>query len=306
VRLGRTQPGYPVGKRRKNKKDKIKDMQKLKIIVLLLVTVVLASICGCGGADTDAGGDSSDISGEMKPDSSPDGNLQPPEWNIGDTWTVETEMFDESPVMPDSTPSWTAKQAWRFLVEDIKSSSKDRQYILTIKPVDDNRCPYWFKFWLRSPDLFVCSYELFYQEDTDDSETALASYRKYIAGDGSSFYFFEYFKNRFPTFPISLLPNFDNTAENIRARSAASPTAGQIRQQVVAISGAPPSDMLNRNLASRATSGHGDEYFEVTMEYEEFTETQYWKEGLPWPFFGHRKGGGSVEKRFHLTDCQRQ
>ncbi len=293
-------------------------MQKLKIIILLLLAFSLIAIDGCGGKDTDAGSsssdkdtdagsDSSDISEKVKSEDSQVGDLQPPDWHIGDTWIVETEIYDESPMMPDSTPSWTAKQAWRFQLEDIKSSSKDQQYILTVRPVDDNRCPYWFKFWLRRSDLFVCSYEIFYQKDTDDSETAPAPYRKYVAGDGSSFYFFEYFKNRFPTFPISLIPNFDNAAEaeNSRSLSTTSPTSGIIRQQVVAISGEPPADIIDRGLAPRAASEHGDKYFQVTMQYEEFSETQYWKKGLPWPFFGHRKGGGGVEKRFHLRHFRR-
>lgn len=276
-----------------------------KIFLLLFLTIALASFYGCGGGG--GGGDAPNS--EEKPDSKSDNDLQPPDWKVGDSWTVETEIFVEVRAMPGSTSAWTPKQVWRFTVEDIKAASKSRQYILSIEPVDDNRCPYKFRFWLRSPDLFVCSYEISDRDAGNGSAGTLAPYRKYMAGDGTSSYFFDYFKNRFPTFPISLLPDFnadDSADSKARSQSNLTDAAGKIRQQVTIVFGDPPSEMIEPALISKSTSERDGRYAKVTLECNDFKETQYWKKGLPWAFYGHRGGGGAVEKRFRLVDYQLQ
>jgi hypothetical protein len=283
-----------------NQKEEIAKMRYITTFLLFLM-IALTSFYGCGGGGSDA------PNSNEKPDTKSENDLQPPDWKVGDSWTVETEIFDQVSAMPGSASSWTPKQAWRFEVEDIKAASKSQQYILCIEPVNDNRCPYKFRFWLRSPDLFICSYEISGRDTPDGSSATLTPYRKYTDGDGTTSYFFDYLKNRFPTFPISLLPIFDDGADNTaRSRSNLTVTAGKIRQQITIVSGAPPSDLLDRALISRSASGPADRYAKVTLECDDVKETQYWKNGLPWAFYGHRRGGGAVEKRFRLVDYQLQ
>ena len=177
---------------------------RLKKQVLVTIAAIWLLLAGCGGGSSDS------ISADnANQDNGPENgsDFQPPEWSIGDTWRVETEVYEDGRFISGANFSeWSRPMPWLFSVEDIKEASKSRYYILSIEPVDENPCPYVFTLWLRIPDFVIYSIELDYLfRGNPSGNVPEAPTIKLNAVD--------YFKDRFPSFPLWQLPQFEAQTE---------------------------------------------------------------------------------------------
>ncbi len=278
-------------------------MNCLRIIFLAwCLTIGFTVFYGCGGGGGDESSNTPATSEET--DAKPANEISAPDWQIGDSWVIESEILDEGRVVSGAAPQDGERQKWLFEVADIKSSEKQEYYLLNIKPQDANNCPYAFTFWLRIPDLYVYSYEIVYAGDAGAADGSSDSYRKFMSGNRAESYI-DYFIPRFPTLPLIITPRFES-----EERALAAPEsdiyrrpARRLLQRVAVIKGNPPPSSMMRSLSRQMEhTSTADEYTEVTLELGEIQEVQYWQKGLPWPFYGQRSSGKTIEKRFWL--CQ--
>jgi hypothetical protein len=274
-------------------------MNYLRIIIFAwCLTIGFNVFYGCGGGD----GSSNTPATSEAADAKPANEISAPDWQIGDSWVIESEIPDEGRVMAGAVPQDGERQKWLFEVADIKGSEKQEYYLLNIKPQDANNCPYAFTFWLRIPDLYVYSYEIMYAGDASGADGSGDSYRKFMTGNSAESYI-DYFIPRFPTLPLILTPSFESEERALAASESGIQhrSARRLVQRIAVIKADPPPSSMMRSLNRQM--GHtptADEYTEVTLELGEIQEVQYWQEGLPWPFYGQRSSGGTIEKRFWL------
>jgi hypothetical protein len=279
-------------------------MNYLRIIIFAgCMTICCFFFYGCGGGGAD--GDS-DSAGTSETDPKPADEISAPNWQIGDSWVIESEIVNAARVMAGAEPPEVERQKWLFEVADIKCSEKQEYFLLDIKAGDKNNCPYAFTFWVRNPDLYIYSYKIMYAGETKAADGSGDSYRKFITGNNGENYI-DYFLSRFPTLPLILAPKFES--EEWELATAKSDIyhrpARRLLQRVAVIKGSPPATTMERSL--KRQMGHPfttDEYTEVTLELGKIQEVQYWQEGLPWPFYGQRSSGGTIEKRFWLCEVK--
>src|SRR4030067_891268 len=87
--------------------------------------------------------------------------LSPPKWSIGDWWVVECQVYDfRKVVLGSREPGWGPKQAWRFQVDSADSIEGEPYFVVSVRPMKDNACPYWFRYWFRVSDRYVARHEL--------------------------------------------------------------------------------------------------------------------------------------------------
>jgi hypothetical protein len=235
--------------------------------------------------------------------------LQPPDWQIGDRWVVETEIFDQGGIMKGSdVTGWTEKQAWIFEVLGTDSIDNRRCHHLQISPINGNTCPYTFALWLSIADLQLNAFQIVYPPDNGSSNRHRPrSARKHLSRNGAPDDIFDYLKARFPTLPLWLLPQFNRSM----APSASSATRNldpptKVRQTITTHSAPLPIDQAAAPLLPQhlAKTSNGP-YHKVTLAYGDAQEIQYWQNDHPWPVYGYKSGKNGMEKRYRLTDIGR-
>jgi hypothetical protein len=236
--------------------------------------------------------------------------LQPPDWQIGDTWVVETEIFDQGNIMKRSDAmGWTEKQTWRFEVLGIESIDNRPCHHLQISPINGNACPYNFGLWLRIADLQLTAFQIFYPADDSSSNgRPPRSVRKHISGSQTPTVFFDYFKARFPSLPIWLLPKFNTGETPSAARAGDRPGPHtKLGQKIITHSTLLPSDQASAALLPHPTAKtDSGPYHQVTLTYGDAQEIQYWEDGHPWPVYGYKSGKNGMEKLYRLTHIERK
>jgi hypothetical protein len=234
--------------------------------------------------------------------------LQPPEWQIGDWWVVETVIFDQGNIMksPDEM-GWSEKQAWRFEVLGIESANDLRYYHLQISPINGNACPYVLLLWLGIPDLQLNAFQIIYPaDDSGSNRRSPRSVRKTISGTRTPDAFFDYFKTRFPSLPLWLIPQF-NSDSVPSASSADMPRPYAKLGQKIAVHSDPlPSEHADAVLPYRATETSKGLYHKVTLAYGDAQEIQYWEDGRPWTVYGYKSRNNGMEKIYRLTQVGRR
>lgn len=234
--------------------------------------------------------------------------LQPPDWQIGDTWIVETEIFDQGNTMKNSDIlGWTEKQAWRFEVLGIENIDHRRCHHLQISPINGNACPYSFMLWLRIPDLQLNAFQIIYPADEDGSDRRRPrSMRKQISGSRTPNAFFDYFKARFPSLPLWLLPQFNSGKATAASTAAGIPDPHTKLEQKITTRSAPlPVELNTAALPDRTAKTNNGRYHKVTLAYGDTQEIQYWEDGRPWPVYGYKSGKNGMEKLYRLTHVRR-
>jgi hypothetical protein len=287
-----------------NKIQKMTDKSYCYVLLSLIVAsfLIFASEQACCGSSTEDAATSLDTQRQSE--------LQPPEWQIGDTWVVETEIFDQGNIMKRSDAmGWSEKQAWRFEVLENDSIENHRCHHLQITPIEGNTCPYTFELWLRIADLRLSAFQIVYPADDGSSNRhAPRSVRKHISGNHTPGVFFDYFKARFPSLPLWLLPQFN--AGMISPESGASARRGphtKLGQKITTHSGPLPVDQATATLGpNRTEKTSSSSYHKVTLAYGDSEEIQFWQDGRPWPVYGYRSGKNGMEKRYQLTHIGRE
>jgi hypothetical protein len=234
--------------------------------------------------------------------------LQPPNWQIGDTWVVETEIFAQANTMKRSDEmGWTEKQAWQFEVLGIESIDNRRCYHLQISPISGNACPYAFMLWLRIADLQLNAFQIVYPADDHGANRRRPrSMRKTISATQTPDAFFDYFKARFPSLPVWLLPQFDNHTAPSAPIAATPRPRTKLDQSIATRSDAIPPQHAARVLPHREAATSNARYRKVTLAYGESQEIQYWEDGRPWPVYGYKSGKNGMERRYWLTQVGRK
>jgi hypothetical protein len=234
--------------------------------------------------------------------------LQPPDWQIGDTWVVETEIFDHGSTMKRSDiVGWSEKQAWRFEVLGIERIDHRRCYHLQISPINGNACPYSLKIWLSTTDRHLNAFQIIYPADDDSSDRRRPrSMRKYMSGNHTPNTFFDYFKARFPSLPLWLLPQFNSSTAQAASRAAGKPGAPpKLGQKITPHSAPLPVAQDTAALPDRTAGTNNGPYHKVTLAYGDAHEIQYWEDGRPWPVYGYKTGKNGMEKMYRLTRVKR-
>jgi hypothetical protein len=275
----------------------------------LLLSLLFALFLNMGFAQALWGSSEEAASNSSDAQSQSESELQPPDWQTGDSWVVETEIFDQGNVMKRADDmGWTEAQAWRFEVLGIESIDNRRNYQLQISSINGNACPYLFMIWLRTSDLQLSAFQIVYPAE-DNGSSRPRSIRKEISETQTPDAFFDYFKARFPSLPLWLLPQFNNDTAPA-APNAYMPGPQTKLNQKIAIHSAPiPSEHAPENAAAvlpyRSAKTSDSRYHKVTLSYGDAQEIQYWEDGRPWPVYGYKSGKNGVEKVYRLTQVGR-
>ncbi|MGD9007516.1 MAG: hypothetical protein PVG41_06330 [Desulfobacteraceae bacterium] len=273
-------------------------------VLLSLLSLFLLNI---GSDEAHCGSSMEAASNALDTPSQSISELQPPEWHIGDSWVVETEIFDQGNIMKRSDEiGWTEKQAWRFKVLGIDGTNNHRCYHLQISPINGNACPYHFMFWLRVADLQVNAFQIIYPaDDYGSNQRRPRSIRKQINETQTPDAFFDYFKTRFPSLPLWLIPQFNNDTMPSASSADTSRAQTKMSQKIVSHSDALPSENAAGALPYRETATRNGPYHKVTLVYGDTHEIQYWEHGRPWPVYGYKSGKNGMEKLYRLTQIRR-
>ncbi len=227
-----------------------------------------------------------------------------PEWSVGAWWIVETQAYNPGGIRADAENiGWGEKQAWRFEVSNTDTINSDAYYVVLIRPVEENSCPYIFRFWYRITDLFVGRYEMLYPETTNGLLTeATKTVRKELDTDTPAPFVIPYF----PNLPANISPLFLGADTGPAAVSALSENATQAGvpvqhieplDNVVAMSAPPDLDQRIRNSLSDETPARL-----ITIQQGATLEKQYWNPQLPWSYYSESDSDSSLQRRSWLVD----
>jgi hypothetical protein len=224
--------------------------------------------------------------------------LKPPQWSVGDWWIVESQVYDLGKVVLGSQPGWRTKQAWRFQVEKIDSMGDQPYFVVSVKPIKENSCPYSFSFWFRVSDRFVGRYELIHPSPTASKPKVIGP--PVVTTDLSPTHAAPFFLTDFPTLPI-VVPLF-----NVEKKSAAFPAgsgAFETSQEVEQVDWLPVAEKADSNLLKKMEAGLIDQMMLVKINTESgIGEQQYWKNGVPWSIYGERFDKTYTSRRYWLVD----
>lgn len=230
-----------------------------------------------------------------------------PQWSVGTWWVVETQSYNSGGIKRgEENIGWQAKQAWRFEVSDTEMINNDAYYVVLIRPAEGNPCPYVFRFWYRTTDLFVGRYEVLYPETSGGVLTETTkTVRKELTGENPAPFAISYF----PNLPANISPLF------LGAEAGLSENANQTADQT----GIPIQhvEMLNSTqaISSAMSAAAPDQRIQASLSEETSTPTrlitiqhgasiekQYWNPQLPWSYYSESQGASSLRRRFWLVD----
>jgi hypothetical protein len=230
-----------------------------------------------------------------------------PQWSVGTWWIVETQAYNAGGIKAgDENIGWQEKQAWRFEVSATEMINNDEYYVVLIRPEEENPCPYVFKFWYRTTDLFVGRYEMLYPETTGGVLTeATKTVRKELAGETPAPFAIPYF----PNLPANISPLF------FGAQADQAENANQTAEQAANQPGVPVQhvEMLSSAEAVSSAMPAPDQRIQaglseetptrlITIQHGASVEKQYWNPQLPWSYYSESEGGSSLMRRSRLVD----
>jgi len=229
-----------------------------------------------------------------------DAPLQRPPWSGGDWWTVDCQVYDTSPMMPGAKPGWREKQPWKFTIAGEETLNNEPHFVLVVEPIENNTCPYSFRYFLRNPDGFVSRFDMIHPEGSRGRGFKAGTVTKTFTGVPAA----PYATSSFPTLPM-VVPIFGTRSNEAAESSTGHPAAfGRTSQTVEKIS---PTALMNK-----AESSLVDSFGKYRLEGEaalvkitrgnSVTDSQYWSAGLPWCVYGEQQDGPEMTRRYQLTD----
>ncbi|MCI5223834.1 MAG: hypothetical protein D3924_14470 [Candidatus Electrothrix sp. AR4] len=223
-----------------------------------------------------------------------------PKWSIGTWWIIESQTYNSGGIKAgEENIGWEEKQAWRFEVSDTEGIDAATYYVVLIRPIHANPCPYVFRFWYRTTDLFVGRYEVLYPETADGivSEATRAVRKDFIGTAPTPFVL-----QNFPNLPANISPLFLSSSSFSRTlpENPNQPeTPGRPVQHIETV----PADITfisDPRISSRLRNEEPTR--RVRIQHGARSEQQYWNPQLPWSSYSESDGGSSLKRRTWLVD----
>lgn len=230
-----------------------------------------------------------------------------PQWSVGTWWVVETQTYNPGGIKAgEENIGWQEKQAWHFEVSDTEMIDNDLYYVVLIRPAEENPCPYVFRFWYRTTDLFVGRYEVLYPETSGGVLTeATKTVRKELTGAGPAPFALPYF----PNLPANISPLFLDTeaalAENANQIGVPVQQVEMLNSAEAMSSAAAMPDTSDTSEPDRRIQPAPSEETPtrlIKIQHGVSTEKQYWNPQLPWSYYSESQGGSSLKRRFWMVD----
>lgn len=237
--------------------------------------------------------------------------LKPPVWSVGDWWIVKSQVYDSGKIVAGAKPGWLPTQTWRFYVEEQNSIDQQPYFVVAIRPVEDNPCPYWFRYWFRVSDRYVGRYELYHPDTFSKTTTRNMSpsvVRKNFAPDAAV----PFLTSKFPALPVTV-PLFaidrEKTSAVARGNTIRSDTSAytsiefETIQEIKEIDAKTVSEKTNPiflgNIGNISTDGNTL----ITIRTKSsLKEEQYWNPQLPWCIYGERVENSIASRRYWLVE----
>lgn len=237
--------------------------------------------------------------------------VQPPAWSVGDWWIVKSQRYDLGEIVDEERqPRWLPLQTWRFEVENQETIADQGYFVVDIRPVEDNPCPYRFRYWFRRSDRYVGRYDMLPLKSASITRTQKSDssvVRKRFDPNKTT----PFLTTKFPMLPLTM-PVFTTFGETF------SPLAEDmtIRSQTSASYTGPEFDIIqevrNVDVQSLAEKAHpaflgfignlpqsGNVY--ITLQASpSIQETQHWNPRFPWCMYGERLEHGTLIQRYWL------
>lgn len=219
-----------------------------------------------------------------------------PQWSVGSWWVIETQAYNPGGIKAgEENIGWQKKQTWRFEVSDTEMINNNEYYVVLIQPREGNPCPYFFKFWYRTTDLFVGRYEVLYPETTGGMLTeATKTVRKELTGETPAPFAMPYF----PNLPANISPLFLNAEADL---SVATNEIGIPAQHIEMLSSAD-AIMPEPNQGILPVQSEGTPTRLIQIQHGATVEKQYWNLQLPWSYYSESEGSSSLMRRSWLVD----
>jgi hypothetical protein len=242
--------------------------------------------------------------------------LEPPAWSVGDWWIVKNQVYDSGKVMSGGAqPGWRSAQTWRFDVEDQEFIESQPHFVVSIRPLDDNPSPYWFRCWFRASDRYVARYELHHSTSPAERNIRALS-APTVRKNFNPAHAAPFVTSTFPALPLAV-PVFVDEAEwaplslqesTIRSQPSAHTSPEFETTQTIHTIG-------TRGLSEEETSGlsgmirglsAGQDTAITIRTTSSVVEVQYWDPQLPWCVYGKRIEQDSVSRRYWLVEVGRK
>ncbi len=238
-----------------------------------------------------------------------------PSWTIGDWWTVDSQRYDHGENRAGGTPAWLDKETWKFSVDATNTVDGEACYQVSVKPGDQNRCPYWFVYSFRMSDLLVMRQELHQPNSGKSGRVATAAV---VESNYSKDEEMPFAPSDFPNLPVTV-PQFAGAATNFyrasnfsfRNHPSATGTPRCSRSFTDSMTQAfhsgenmsPSLPAGAKSFAISSNSGAGSKSGLVTISpsADKF-ERQNWDNAHPWHLYAEKWEFGELVRKSWLSD----
>ncbi|GAK55056.1 hypothetical protein U27_01887 [Candidatus Vecturithrix granuli] len=240
--------------------------------------------------------------------------IEPPAWAVGDWWVVKTQRYDSGGIIrKDTPPRWLPPQAWRFDVEQQESIAGQPYFVVAVRPIEDNPCPYWFRYWFRQSDRYIARYELHQLKSSTANTRNLASsvVRKDFDPAGTT----PFLTTTFPTLPLAV-PVFAVESENSEtfaneqsisstAPAYASPEF-EMLQEVQSIAVKSLTEKAHPDFLGLVGNipQEGNVFITISTTIA-LQEKQHWNPQFPWCIYGESVENSEITRRYWLVKMGR-
>ena len=240
---------------------------------------------------------------------------QPPTWAVGDWWIVKSQRYDSGETVDEERqPRWLPTQTWRFDVEKQEAIANQSYFVVAIHPIEDNPCPYWFRYWFRSSDRYVGRYEVSAAQSsiTRTQSSASSVVRKQFDPGRTT----PFLTTQFPMLPLTM-PVFSTSGEPL-STSAENKT---IPAQTPAYTGPEfeiVQEIQNVEVQSISAKVHPDflglvgnipqsgNLYITIRTHTSIQEKQHWNPQFPWCMYGERIENATLTQRYWLVSYGRR
>ena len=224
-------------------------------------------------------------------------SLSPPTWSVGEWWTVQCQVYDLGKINKGVQPGWRPSQAWRFQVEKIEQLADQSYYVVSVTPVQDNSCPYSFRYWFRVSDRFIGRQELVHPTPDPSKPKIIGPptvTRDFFTGPAAPF-----LTGDFPTLPV-IMPLFAVTMKSMTFKPA---SGEQLSQKVEEVSLAAVMKKANPDLMAKSEKSLTQGNVLITLtQASNVSESQHWNAGLPFPVYGETFDQTYTSRRYWLVE----
>lgn len=237
--------------------------------------------------------------------------LQAPDWSVGDWWVVKTQRYDSGDIIRrDTPPRWLPPQGWRFKVEQQESIASQPYFVVAVRPIEDNPCPYWFRYWFRQSDRYIARYELHQLKNSTANTRNLAS--SVVRKDFDPAKTIPFLTTTFPTLPLAV-PVFvaeseplETLANDQSIRSAAPVYASpefKMLQEVQSIAVKSLTEKAHPDFLGLVGNIPQEGNVFVTISTTTaLQEKQHWNPQFPWCIYGESVENSEITRRYWLVE----